>query len=637
MKMVCLVQMPLSFLYQPSGALSILKADAEKRGVSCVVDYANMRFARMVGITEYEQLRVASVFLMVGDVLFAEAAGFNRAGNSELYFQYLEERFKWRDKQGINFSEEIFYDAQCHVDRFITETAEHLLSYSPRIIGCSLTFQQNNAVFALFNKIKEVAPELITILGGVQCACESGVAISKRIRSVDYVFSGEADTVFGELCEQVILGGRQTPLECLPYGTIRNGLFHSDTPPYALTPDINTVPVPDYNDYFADLRTYGLEEIINPALLIEGSRGCWWGEKQPCTFCGLGGYTRKYRVKEVPRLLDEMKRQAERYGVHRFTFTDSILSKEHIADLIPELIRLQEGYVLFCEIKSNISGETIKKMRDAGFIDIQPGIEQLQDDMLRLMHKGNTAINHIALLRDCRTYGMRLAWNILVGFPGEKEEWLEELLALMPLLSHLQAPQNLLHIIFQKDSVYERNADDYGLSLEPIPTYTYAYPDAPEFIGSIAYNFEPVDPEDKKAYYDIACGGSVYKRLYQEFRAWLRRFTAEYNRLQQFEYDDRIELLDFRYIALQHNYTLRELQKALYADSKIPQKINTLFKKYEKQYSVSEIQDALDFLIHHYLMVSINGMVLALATETTNYTYNDEWPLGWIDMTENTV
>jgi magnesium-protoporphyrin IX monomethyl ester (oxidative) cyclase len=631
---LCLVQTPFSAVYHPSIALGILKTGAEKTGLSCTVDYANLRFARMTGIKSYEAILSAGIQLLAGEVLFSECAGFTRRQSDEEYFKFVEQVYKAHDGNYLNTVsalKEVFYSVKAYTGRFIQETAEYLLSFSPKIIACSSTFQQNNASFALFNKIKALDPRVITLLGGVQCTTEAGAAISKYIKSVDYVFSGEADTVFGELCEKLVRGGRREGLENLPYGTIKGGAYRGDAPPYALTRDLAEVPVPDYSDYFNDLRKYDPEKAINPAILVEGSRGCWWGEKKPCTFCGLGGHTRKYRAKKTESLLDEMADQYQKFRISRFSFTDSILSNEHIAELLPALLRTKPGYTLFCEIKSNLTVPEVKNLRDAGFTFIQPGIENLQDDMLRLMNKGNTAIKHVELLKYCRSYGLKVAWNILVGLPGEKEEWIEELAALIPLISHLQVCNNVNHIIFQKNSVYTDHQDKYGISLEPIQAYRYAYPGSEPLSSAVAYNFEPATRDEKDKYYSIFSLNTVYRRLYQAFRLWARNFIIKADRMQMSEYDDRIEILDLRHIAVKNYYTLRGLEMEIYRDCGTVRKTERLFERYRGRYDGQEIQNSFDFLKRHYLILVIGGDVLSLAAEDFGYTYEkNESPYGYV-------
>jgi hypothetical protein len=54
------------------------------------------------------------------------------------------------------------------------------------------------------------------------------------------------------------------------------------------------------------------------------------------------------------------------------------------------------------------------------------------------MRKGVTAIQNIQLLKLGRENKTVVAWNILYGFPGEKEEHYEETLQTIPLITHLE-------------------------------------------------------------------------------------------------------------------------------------------------------------------------------------------------------
>ena len=60
-----------------------------------------------------------------------------------------------------------------------------------------------------------------------------------------------------------------------------------DLPVHRLTKDLDKLPYPDYDDYVLTQKQLNLVFPGDPALHIEGSRGCWWGQKHQCTFCGL--------------------------------------------------------------------------------------------------------------------------------------------------------------------------------------------------------------------------------------------------------------------------------------------------------------------------------------------------------------
>jgi radical SAM superfamily enzyme YgiQ (UPF0313 family) len=55
--------------------------------------------------------------------------------------------------------------------------------------------------------------------------------------------------------------------------------------------DMNALPGPCFEDYFAQLENAmpSWHETMQIWLPYESSRGCWWGARQDCTFCGLNG------------------------------------------------------------------------------------------------------------------------------------------------------------------------------------------------------------------------------------------------------------------------------------------------------------------------------------------------------------
>ena len=73
--------------------------------------------------------------------------------------------------------------------------------------------------------------------------------------------------------------------------------------PRPLIRDMDSLPLPGLRPLLHGLKASTLSNLIEPALLAESSRGCWWGEKFHCTFCGLNGAGMKYRSKSPERVL----------------------------------------------------------------------------------------------------------------------------------------------------------------------------------------------------------------------------------------------------------------------------------------------------------------------------------------------
>jgi radical SAM superfamily enzyme YgiQ (UPF0313 family) len=147
---------------------------------------------------------------------------------------------------------------------------------------------------------------------------------------------------------------------------------------------------------------------VRPGLLVETSRGCWWGQKHHCTFCGLNGHGMTFRSKSSERVVQEFEAVTSRYGLRRLEVVDNILDMSHIRTALTSVARAQPGYELMYETKANLSYDQLRILAAAGVHWIQPGIESLHDRVLKLMDKGITACINISLLKAARTLGIRV-------------------------------------------------------------------------------------------------------------------------------------------------------------------------------------------------------------------------------------
>ena len=138
----------------------------------------------------------------------------------------------------------------------------------------------------------------------------------------------------------------------------------------------------------------------------------------------------------------------------------------------------------------------MKALSESGIRWIQPGIENLDTRMLKLMRKGVTAWNNVRLLRSCRQYGVRASWSILCGFPGEDDDWFTEMAEILPALAHLQ-PGGMSMLRFDRYSPYFDQAETYNLNLRPSELYQFVYPGSEEELAEQVYFFEDRDMQDR--------------------------------------------------------------------------------------------------------------------------------------------
>jgi hypothetical protein len=229
------------------------------------------------------------------------------------------------------------------------------------------------------------------------------------------------------------------------------------------------VPYPSYDDYFEQLNRYPFAGALTPSLrlLFESSRGCWWGSRSHCTFCGLNGTTLAFRSKSAGRALAELRHLYDRYqGYTRaVSAVDNIIDMQYFRDFLPELKALGLDLTMFYETKANLTREQVQALAEAGMSDVQPGIESLSTPVLGLMRKGVSALQNVQLLKWCREYGVKVQWNHLYGLPGEDpEEYRRIVQELLPAISHFDPPRGCFPVRLDRFSPYFDDSETYGIA-----------------------------------------------------------------------------------------------------------------------------------------------------------------------------
>ncbi len=322
--------------------------------------------------------------------------------------------------------------------------------------------------------------------GGANWEEAMGVALLEQFPFVDLAFSGEADRSFPAVLEARAAG---LPLDEIA-GVTPAGRRRRLPAKATSVARLDDVPYPDYDAYFEQRSATGAGG-VTPTLLVETARGCWWGERSHCTFCGLNGATMAFRSKSPERVVDEFAYLRDRYGVRAFSVVDDILDMGYFKTVIPMLAEADLGLELFWEIKANLTARHVRDLRDAGVIWVQPGIESLDDHVLDLMRKGTTAFKNIELLKWCKEYGVKPLWNFLYGFPGETAEDYRGQIEVLHAIWHLDPPTGWGPVRLDRFSPY--HADPAGMGMEnvrPMTPFTFLYPYDVETVMEIAYYFE---------------------------------------------------------------------------------------------------------------------------------------------------
>jgi ribosomal peptide maturation radical SAM protein 1 len=356
------------------------------------------------------------------------------------------------------------------------------------LVGISSTFFQNGPALALAKHVKLRFPSKRVVLGGANCDGEMGRAILEQCDFLDCVFSGEVDYAFPDYVQRVAEGADIAGVPGAIYRAGRGRVVEG--PPAQPLVEMNGLPVPDFDDYVAERKRFGLYREGELCLPLESSRGCWWGAKSHCTFCGLNANGMVYRQKTLERFREEVRAIVDRYRPRFLFMADNILSAKYYHEFI-DWARAQDiGVDFFYEIKANMNRKQVANLIEAGISQVQPGIESFSTKTLTLMRKGIRGIHNIAFLKYAREYGLRTAYNILAGFPGEDPLEYERVAREVPKLMHLEPPNGVGEIEFHRFSPYHNAPDEFGIRLRPHEKYFYIYPFEESVVARLAYRFE---------------------------------------------------------------------------------------------------------------------------------------------------
>jgi len=461
---VCLVSMPYAAVERPSIAVGLLTAELRGAGIDVEARYACIDFAARIELRTYDAVLNAHTALFIGEWTFAAAAFPEMGAIDGDYLRACAEKLE---------ADLDLPALRAEAARFTNELADEIVAKRPRIVGCSSTFQQQTASLALLRAVRERAPEIITMIGGTNCEAAMGMATRRNFPWVDFVVSGEADELIVPFVRSLLEHGR----DVVPPPGVIDGAIAARAgadAPRASVWSVDAIPTPDYDDYFRDLEHSALRDAVVPAVVVETSRGCWWGAKSHCTFCGLNGGNMTYRAKSADRAVEEFHRLFARYGVPRFTVVDNIMDMQYHQSVLPRLAG--HGYDIFYETKANLRRHHMEGFADAGVRAIQPGMESFHDEILRLLAKGNKAWMNVQLLKWANELGMDLSWVFLIDVPLQQDEWYFEMLGWLPLLTHLTPPAYATPIQFVRFSPYYRDAARYGFDLMPEERYSQVYP-----------------------------------------------------------------------------------------------------------------------------------------------------------------
>lgn len=514
--------MPFGLCAIPAIGPATLKAILKRKGIQACVYNFNLEYLATIASDLQGAWRLHDEIAYLWDFLPGEWL-FSPQGDPAADTAYLRQLAKQSAVPEKIIT--LLTSLRPQAESFAVYCASRLVASGASVIGFTTSFMQTQPSLSVARHIKRLSPQTRVVFGGANCFGEMGPALLAAYEQIDVVATGEADSTIASLV-RALRAGDMAAVAQLPGYAVRLGdeiRIQPDRDPGVVMDDL---PDPDFSDYFAtlsDLRTHvGPLDGLPMFLPIETSRGCWWGAKSHCTFCGLNADRMAFRSKSAERAFEEFERQSDLYGLHHFFAVDNIMDHRYFSTLLTRMAASSKRYFVHYEIKANLRRDHVDAMRKAGIMKVQPGIESLSTSLLKLMRKGISALQNVQTLKWLTEGGFDVSWFVLTGFPGESIESYLEMTRTIQHIRHLIPPGNVAPVYIERFSPYQVRPLDFGIRITgPTHWYRHAFPELPEkMLDRVAYRFEYEDPSR-----DETINHFIERTLTPMVEAWKKQYS----------------------------------------------------------------------------------------------------------------
>lgn len=605
----------------PSFQLALLKPTLEKAGIPAQAFSLFMYFGSQIGWRINEAL--SDVWpCMAGEWIWSKAA-FGDISSTEKdndYFRIYCRSFDAICGRAGCTREDLIRIRDQAAPAFIDFCVDAIDWSRFGLAGFSVVFQQLLSSLALARALKRKYPDLPIIMGGASLEDDIAHEVIRRCPQIDYMHCGDGEISFPEMVHRLYRGESLRGLRGLMFWENDGLEFAGRAPNFA---KMDETPTPDFAEYFYARREGGYEEYEGSRdvlLPIEAARGCWWGEKNHCTFCGLNRSGMEFRAKSPERVIEQLETLSRRYGVFQFNAIDNIMAPEYAEKLFGKLAASNSDIQLHYEIRPSFSRTQLDRMRRGGLYSVQPGVESLSTHILKIMRKLSTGMRNVELIKWCTYYGINNLYNILVQFPGETAEDYRLQSEVVAKIPHFQPPYAIVKARADRGSpMYSDPASQSIVKMTPSDCYRYIFPEGKFDLTRVSYYFEH---EMTNTVPD-----EVYDDLFSSVAEWQERWPVRAKRpsMRYRKAWSSIMIDDARRGTL-HQWQYKDGSADLYEYCADARTIRDLRNRFGNE---PWLGPALEEFVEKNLMLFLDDRYLSLALpENPNFELNESSPVA---------
>ncbi len=424
-KKVVLVSTPWPLFNRPSIQLGALKAylTAKHPGLEVRAHHFYLQLAAVIGYDVYQNI---SERTWLAESVYAALLYPERAAEIESLFR--------RKASARPMLKNLDFKAMIAKVEAVSQEFIATVSWERVVLaGFSLCLCQLTAVLFFIKHIKALNPDLPVVVGGSMFTGDNLLRLLRAFPEIDFAVNGEGERPLSLLVGRLDSVADRRPLP-LPGVIDGKTAARKDPVPRNQLKALSALPIPDFDDYFALLKSLGPDNSFFPTLPAEMSRGCWWRRPASgksfsgCAFCNLNRQWKGYRAKKPQQIVSEVDILTTRYRCLSVAFVDNLLPRTSSGEIFQKLAGLKKDMHFFCEIRADSPREWLERMKRAGVAELQIGIESLSTRLLAKLNKGITAIENLAVMKNCEELGLVNASNLILHFPGSDQEDVDETL-----------------------------------------------------------------------------------------------------------------------------------------------------------------------------------------------------------------
>ena len=332
-------------------------------------------------------------------------------------------------------------------------------AFAPDVVGVALFTRWVWHAYRIVDSLRGRGPLLVA--GGAHATVRP---LETLARGFDAVLAGEAEDAIVDLVDTV---AAERPLSDVPGILFRDaaGGVHGGACSRPIA-DLDALAPPQLAQHLYDRSWYDPSgrEVVPGGILT--SRGC----PARCTFCANYVTGRKFRYRAAECVVAELNDNHARTGATFFPCWDDALTADrarlvHLCDTIERDIRFPLTWSAITRA-TMVTPTLLRRMRQAGLVAVNFGVESGDDQILRAIKKGITTEHVVRALEYAKAEGLRTACNFMLGFPQETPSALERTLRFMERIAPLVDSFSTMGVLvpFPGTPLYDDYHQRYGFT-----------------------------------------------------------------------------------------------------------------------------------------------------------------------------